>query len=70
MIAALGTTEAAELVESLTGRRPSRVTVSRWIASGVDGVRLPARRVGGRLAIQSDDLRRFLGLTEVERQPD
>jgi len=54
------TDEAADLVAQITGRRPPRETIARWVKVGVGGVRLAARRCGWRWAIDPKDVRAFL----------
>ena len=57
---ATGTTGIADAVERITGRRPGRSTIARWIDKGVGGHRLAARRVGGIWVITAESLRLFL----------
>jgi excisionase family DNA binding protein len=46
------------------GVHPS--TVARWLADGVVGVRLPAKRIGGRYFITEADLAGFLDAINPE----
>lgn len=55
--------DAAALVERQTGVPVAARTIRNWIAEGVGGIRLPARRVGRRLRIAEADLKAFLRRT-------
>ena len=52
--------QVAEEVGRLTGRTPSRSTVTKWITDGVGGHYLRATRVGGVNVVTHEDLRLFL----------
>jgi len=45
----LSTGQVADLAESMTGKRPSPSTITRWMLRGARGNRLQSRRIGGRL---------------------
>ncbi len=41
-------TEARKELASITGKRPDKATLARWIHRGVGGIKLDAVRLGGR----------------------
>ena len=58
---ALGMGEVAALIQSITGRKPSRSTIWRWHLSG----RLVSRRIGGRLYATEQAVRHMLAADEL-----
>lgn len=53
--------QAQEELESLTGKRPDKATLCRWIHRGVSGVKLEAVRIGGReILTSSQAITRFI----------
>jgi len=54
-------TQARTELENLTGIRPDKATLTRWIHRGVGGIRLEAIRLGGRNIFTSTQaLTRFI----------
>ncbi len=45
---------------AVTGRRPDKATISRWIHRGVGGVKLDAVRIGVQLLTSRQALTRFI----------
>jgi hypothetical protein len=59
--AAMSLREAAEWIARHTGApAPNSSTVNRWVAHGVRGVRLQAKRVGAKFWTTPGDVARFL----------
>jgi hypothetical protein len=52
-------------VPELLPGNPTLITVYRWIRHGIDGVKLPSIRIGGRRFVRRSDLQAF-----VERMTD
>lgn len=52
--------EASEIVPRVNGRKVHPATVWRWATSGVRGVRLRSRLVGGRRVTTEADIEVFL----------
>ncbi len=44
----LGLSQAREVIKELTGSRPDKSSIVRWIRKGLGGVKLEAVRLGGR----------------------
>lgn len=57
----LSLNQARSELEQLTGQRPDKATLTRWIHRGVSGVKLEAIRLGGRNIFTSTQaLTRFI----------
>ena len=52
--------DAREELFGITGKRPDRATLSRWVHRGVGGVRLDAVRIGVQLITSRQALTRFI----------
>lgn len=52
--------DARNELRRITGRRPDKATMTRWIHRGVGGVRLDAVRVGVQLLTSRQALNRFV----------
>ena len=52
--------EARAELRHITGKRPDKATLTRWIHRGVGGVRLDAVRVGCQLLTSRQALNRFV----------
>lgn len=52
--------EARAELAQITGRRPDKATVARWIHRGAGGIRLDAVRVGSQLLTSRQSLHRFI----------
>lgn len=52
--------EASERIPPVNGRKVHSATVWRWATSGVRGVRLHSRLVGGRRVTTEADIKAFL----------
>ncbi len=53
-------TAARSELARITGRRPDKATLTRWIHRGVGGVRLDAVRIGCQLLTSRQALTRFI----------
>ena len=53
-------TQARAEIHQVTGRRPDKATITRWIHRGVGGIRLDAVRVGSQLLTSRQALNRFI----------
>ena len=53
-------TEARRELASITGRRPDKATMTRWIHRGVGGIQLEAVRLGVQLLTSRQALTRFV----------
>jgi len=52
--------QARAEIHQITGRRPDKATVARWIHKGVGGIRLDAVRIGSQLLTSRQSLNRFI----------
>lgn len=52
--------EARSELRQITGKRPDKATLTRWIHRGVGGVRLDAVRMGCQLLTSRQALNRFI----------
>ena len=60
--------EAANRVPSFRpGKRTHTATIFRWIATGVNGVRLESARLGGRVVTSVEALQRFSNALDTAR---
>jgi hypothetical protein len=57
----LSIAQLCDLAQSLTGKRPSPSTASRWLHKGAGGCRLPSHKVGGNYYILRTEALRWLG---------
>lgn len=53
-------TDARKEVASLTGKRPDKATMARWVHRGVGGVKLEAVALGRQLFTSKQALTRFI----------
>lgn len=61
---------ASEIVERITGERPSRSKMYRWAQEGVDGVKLPVVFIGGVRGTSESRIREFFDrITEAKLTP-
>jgi hypothetical protein len=56
----LTTSQALSELQSISGRRPDKATLHRWIFRGIGGVRLEAVRVGVNWVTSTEALNRFI----------
>lgn len=52
-------TQARTAIEEITGLRPDKATITRWIHRGIGGTRLEAVRIGRNLLTSTEALTRF-----------
>lgn len=52
--------QAREQLSQITGRRPDKATMTRWIHRGVGGIKLDAVRIGTQLLTSKQSLTRFI----------
>jgi hypothetical protein len=52
--------QACDQIAEVTGQRPDRSTIHRWIKNGVGGTRLDAVRVGSATLTSSQAITRFI----------
>lgn len=61
----------SKAARSIPGRKVSPQTIYRWVSQGLDGVRLEAINVGGRMQTSQEALTRFFqAVTAAKRQPE
>lgn len=53
-------TEARKELASITGKRPDKATMTRWIHRGVGGIQLEAVRLGVQLLTSRQAITRFV----------
>ena len=58
--------EARKDIAEITGKRPDKATMSRWIHRGVGGVKLEAIRLGNQLLTSRQACTRFI-VTRTEK---
>jgi hypothetical protein len=51
---------ARKELASITGKRPDKTTMTRWIHKGVGGIKLEAIRIGNQLLTSRQALTRFI----------
>jgi hypothetical protein len=61
--------QIADIVEKLGFPRPAENTVRRWALRGVRGVKLGAKRCGGRWYVDEESLKRFLEQVQAASVP-
>jgi hypothetical protein len=52
--------QARAEIHQITGRRPDKGTICRWVHRGAEGIRLDAVRVGSQLLTSRQALHRFI----------
>lgn len=62
--------EAVKLLPEVNGRKPHHTTLFRWVNDGVNGLRLPHVRLGGRILVTESDLRDFCGACAAVKDSD
>jgi len=59
----------AKAARSIPGRKVSPQTVYRWISHGIEGVKLEALNVGGRMQTSQEALSRFFQAVTAAKRP-
>jgi len=59
----LTTHQARIEIQNITGKRPDRATLHRWILRGIGGIRLEAVRIGPNWVTSVEALNRFIVAT-------
>jgi hypothetical protein len=56
----IGLSDARKELHSITGKRPDKATLTRWIHRGIGGTKLEAVRLGNALYTSRQALTRFI----------